>query len=107
MQWTLTARREYDAAYQGLCEHRPEAADAWADDVVDMIRMLENHPGIGHRHRTSEEGVYREVIVGRYRFIYRVTETLLEMRRVLHVRRDYNPSRIREGVRPGFPAFAA
>lgn len=105
LDWTPTAWREFWDASLELQKQNPAAAESWRADVADMIRMLEYHPHIGHRHRTTSEGEFREVIVGRYRFIYRVSETVLKMRRVRHVRRKYDPQRIREGVPRGFPAF--
>lgn len=105
--WTPTALREFEAAFHEMSRHRPAAAISWREDVLMMRQMIENHPAMGHHHRTASEGEYREVIVGRYRFIYRLTADILEMRRILHVRRDYDPQRIREGPRPGFPAFAS
>lgn len=107
LEWTRTARGELYRAYRELSAQRPDAADAWIEDVTRMMEMIENHPAIGHRHRTSREGEYREVIVGRYRFIYRVAPDVLRIRRVIHVRRDYDPMRIREGFPPGWPAFAS
>lgn len=107
MTWTTTARREYDEAVEYLEVRNPEAAESWRDDVRSMMRMVENYPEIGHRHRIERNGEFREVIVGRYRFIYRYAPGELVLRRVLHVRRDYDPMRIREGVPRGFPAFAS
>jgi plasmid stabilization system protein ParE len=72
-----------------------------------MMGMIELFPEMGHRHRTESIGDFREIVVGRYRFIYRFAPGVLVMRRVLHVRRDYDPQRIREGVPRGFPTFAS
>ena len=79
LRWTRIARREYDDAFAGLFD--------------------------GRHHRRDSDGEFREVVVGRYRFIYRVTPDLVEIRRVRHVRRDYDPMRIRDGAPSGSPAF--
>ena len=105
-EWTTTARQEFARAFDGLFEANPTAALEWHDDVVRMIEMIENHPQIGHLHRREGKGEFREVIVGRYRFIYRVAPAALKIRRILHVRRDYDPMYIREGYPRGWPAFA-
>ncbi len=107
MDWTPTALREFNAALTYLQERNPYAAEVWQEQVSDMLGTLERVPQIGHRHRTERTGEFREVVVGTYRFIYRYAPGELIMRRVLHVRRDYDPMRIREGVPRGFPAFAS
>lgn len=105
LRWTKKALREFDNAFDHLFEANAAAALSWRSDVADMMRMLEEHPGIGRSHRKDLDGDFREVVVGRYRFIYRMNADQIEIRRVRHVRRDYDPQRIREGVFTGSPAF--
>ncbi|HYI10093.1 MAG TPA: type II toxin-antitoxin system RelE/ParE family toxin [Thermoanaerobaculia bacterium] len=107
VDWTATARREFNQAFDYMFNERPAAALAWQEDVRSMLEMIELHPEMGHRHRSTPGGEYREMIVGRYRFIYRLAGNILKMRRILHVRRDFDPQRIREGVPRGFPVFAS
>jgi plasmid stabilization system protein ParE len=107
LTWSPIAQREFAEAVEYLEEKNAKAAESWRDDVHSMLGMIECYPEIGHRHRIELTGEFREVIVGRYRFIYCHTPGELSMRRVLHVRRDYDPMRIREGVPRGFPAFAS
>ena len=70
-----------------------------------MIEMLENHPQIGPLCRRDCDGEIRQTIVGRYRFIYRFSGKVLELRRVRHVHRDYDPMVIRDGPRRDWRAF--
>ena len=108
-EWTRTALREFDSTFKFYFAKSPDAAVQWRDDVAGMIEIIEHHPQIGHLHRRTREGEVREMIVGRYRFIYRYTPDTLVMRRILHVRRDYDPMTIRDGnpVPEGWPAFAS
>lgn len=64
-----------------------------------MTRCLETTPQMGHLLRREGEYEFRQTIVGRYRFVYRRSENVIEMRRVRHVRRDYDPKTIRDGDR--------
>jgi plasmid stabilization system protein ParE len=106
LTWTARAIREFEEAFAYLFEARPDAAVAWRDDVQQMMAMVENHPQIGNPFRTDPDGEIRQVLVGRYRFIYRFNRETLEMRRVWHVRRDFNRQVIRDGgSRRGWPAF--
>lgn len=103
--WTSVALREYRAALDTLTEANPQAAERWEADVDRMMEMLENFPKIGHYHRRDIDGEIREVAVGRYRFVYRLPPDIIEIRRVFHVRRDYDPQKIREGFPSGPRAF--
>jgi len=104
LHWTELARREYDKSFADLFDANAAAALRWRDEVDRMMTMLEDYPGIGRYHRHDPDGDIREVVVGRYRFIYLVAG-VVEIRRVRHVRRDYDPMRIREGTPSGSPAF--
>ncbi|HEX2120268.1 MAG TPA: type II toxin-antitoxin system RelE/ParE family toxin [Thermoanaerobaculia bacterium] len=104
-RWTRKARREFDQAFEHLHEANADAAVRWRSDVGSMQEMIEHDPAIGRSHRRDRDGEIREVVVGRYRIVYRIAPDLLEIRRVLHVRRDYDPDTIREGMRGGSPAF--
>lgn len=105
MIWNGRALREFDRAFADLLEVRPQAAVSWREDVQRMIEMVDNYPQIGSLYRRDPDGEIRQVLVGRYRFIYRFDGATAEMRRIRHVRRDYDPMRIREGIPRGWPAF--
>ncbi len=105
LNWNNRSLREFQRAFDDLSEASPQAAVAWRDDVQQMIRMVENYPQIGHLFRRDPDGEIRQILVGRYRFIYRFNGEILEMCRVWHVRRDHNPQVIREGTPRGWPAF--
>ena len=105
MRWKARARREFSMAYRELFDCNPAAALDWQEDVQRMTEMLENFPQIGHLFRNDHDGEIRQIVVGRYRFIYLYSGKRLEMRRVWHVRRDHNPQVIREGTPRGWPAF--
>lgn len=99
LTWQRRALREFNAAFDDLFTARPQAALAWREDVQRMMGMLENYPQIGALCRHDPDGEIRQVIVGRYRFVYRFDGATLEMRRVRHVRRDYDPQVIRDAPR--------
>lgn len=106
LTWTRRALREFQNAFADLAEHRPQAAIDWRESVLRMNEMVENHPRIGNLFRHDDDGEIRQVIVGRYRFIYLFDGQRLEMCRVWHVRRDHDPKVIRDGAaRRGWPAF--
>lgn len=105
MRWKARARSEFSDACRELHAANPRAAIDWQDAVLRMMEMLENHPQIGSLCRHDPDGEIRQVIVGRYRFIYRFNRRILELRRVRHVRRDYNPQVIRDAPRREWSAF--
>lgn len=95
LTWTRRGSREFNKAFADMYQANPQAALRWHEDATGMMAMIEMYPRIGHMHRQDPDGEVREVIVGRYRFIYLLAETV-EIRRVRHVRRDYNPQTIRD-----------
>lgn len=97
--WHRRALCEFNAAFDELFEVRPQAAIDWREAVDRMIGMLENYPQIGPLCRRDPDGEIRHITVGRYRFVYRLNGKELEMRRVRHVRRDYDPQVIRDAPR--------
>jgi plasmid stabilization system protein ParE len=103
--WHKRGLCEFNAAFDELFEARPQAALDWREAVQRMIEMLQDHPQIGSLCRHDPDGDIRQVIVGRYRFIYRVNKKILQMRRVRHVRRDYDPQVIRDAPRRDWSAF--
>lgn len=106
LHWNRRAIREFQQAFDDLSEYSSQAAIDWRENVQRMTEMLENHPRIGNLFRYDDDGEIRQVIVGRYRFIYLFDGHRLEMCRVWHVRRDHNPNVIRDGgPRRGWPAF--
>lgn len=105
IEWKKRAQREFFRAYSAIYDANPDAAKRWSAHVSAKIRMLDEHPAMGRRLRLDRDGDFREVTVGRYRLIYRLTPDVLEVRRLLHVRRDYDPQTIREGFPSGPRAF--
>lgn len=105
LTWHRRGWCEFNAAFDEMFEVRPQAALDWREDVMGMMEMLENHPQIGSLCRHDPDGEIRQVIVGRYRFVYRFNKRVLELRRVRHVRREYNPQVIRDAPRRDWTAF--
>jgi plasmid stabilization system protein ParE len=105
VSWKGRAERELFSAYATLREVNRAAAERWWADVIIMTNNLERLSSMGRRLRFGRDGDYRQTTVGHYRFIYRVVGDLVEIRRVRHVRRDYDPQRIRDGEPTGPQAF--
>ena len=99
MRWNARAQREFSDACRDLFDANPKAATDWQQDVQRMVEMLENYPQIGSLCRHDPDGEVRQIVVGRYRFVYRLNRKTLQMRRVRHVRRDYDPQVIRDAPR--------
>ena len=64
-----------------------EAADRIIDEITEKYDLLREFPYTGRRR--TELGVgYRSLVVGNYVIFYRVSDTTLEISRVLHGARD-------------------
>ncbi|MFO0579909.1 MAG: type II toxin-antitoxin system RelE/ParE family toxin [Polyangia bacterium] len=69
---TPPARAQLTAAHGYIRSHNPIAAQRFRDRVADALRRLGRFPGIGHAVPEAPEGPYRQILVGKYRFFYRV-----------------------------------
>lgn len=97
VRWNPRAAREYDAVAEYIEERNEAAAERFREDVEFTIRLIGDLPQIAHLLRRDRDGDYRMTIVGSYRLVYRINGDFIEIRRVLHVRRDYEPMTIRDG----------
>lgn len=89
---TLVLSNQAQADYEDILSHtfqqwgEPQH-DRYATLLNDAFLMLRQNPAVGHRSRQLPDP-YRILPVGRHLLIYRVTETMLYVVRMLHERMD-------------------
>jgi plasmid stabilization system protein ParE len=72
VRFTPSARTQFLTALAYIRRDDPEAARDFRRRAERVLRRLERHPGSGRTVPEFPEIPYREVIVGSYRFFYRV-----------------------------------
>jgi toxin ParE1/3/4 len=89
--WTRRARRGLQSALDYLEEHSDSAAERFARRIKEAVERIAAFPDAGRRVPESDEPSVRKVFVDRYRVIYRVTQTAIEILLVHHGARKLPP----------------
>ena len=92
---TRAAEADLLEIWSYLFEKSEQAADRITEEIAEKYDLLCEFPLIGRR-RTEFGANYRSLPVGNYVIFYRVTETKLEISRVLHGARDLTGIFMRE-----------
>lgn len=82
-----SARTDLLELWVYVAEDNIEAADKVLDRVFEVVERLGEWPELGRTREDLGAGV-RSFVVGSHIVFYRVSETRLEVVRVLHGRRD-------------------
>lgn len=72
MDFTPRARAQFLAAVEYINAERPSAARAFRDRSMEALKDLICFPESGRTIPEFPELAFREVLVGRYRFFYRL-----------------------------------
>ena len=87
--WTLQGQASLDAAISYIAEDSMAAAQRMLDRALDAAASLSTLSERGRIVPELEIPSIREVFVGRYRLIYEVRETKIEVLAFLHGARDF------------------
>ncbi len=91
MNYKLSRRAKQDVreiyAYT-LNTHGIAQADAYLMSIYDGFHRLSDAPEIGRIYRTVKEEEFRKLLFNYHNVYYQITNTGLEIRRILHVARD-------------------
>ena len=74
VQFTSQARAQLTAARDYIRSHSSIAARNFRDKVAQRLLQLGSFPGIGHVIPEAPDGPIRQILIGQYRFFYRVAE---------------------------------
>ena len=69
--WSETARADVRSIRQFVARDSQQAAARLAADITASVRRLRHFPESGRVDPEFDDPAYREIIVGRYRVIYR------------------------------------
>jgi toxin ParE1/3/4 len=93
LAWTESAARAFEGAMDYLGERNPDAAKRIAKSILDRVELLRSVPFMGKVYPKATRFEVRQVVVGRYRILYRVFEeaNLVEILAVWHGARGGEP----------------
>lgn len=85
--WEPEALDQRDAILEYIAERNAEAAERLQRAIRERLELTRKFPQIGRPGRL--EGTREAIIHPNYLVIYRVTETAIDVLRVLHARQQY------------------
>jgi len=88
VKWTYAARADLLEALEYLTEQSPNAAESFLAEVETAAASLTHFPRRGAIVRELDFANLRQIIVRRYRLVYRVEEDGVAVVRLIHGSRD-------------------
>ncbi len=70
--WSPLAIEKLEAIAKFIALDKPSAAEKWVNDIFDRADLLGSQPESGRQVPELLGTIYREVIFGNYRIIYKV-----------------------------------
>lgn len=67
-----------------IAQDKPSAAEKWIDTVFTKVETLSSTPEIGRVVPEIRNSLFRELIYGNYRIIYRIEENQISILTVRH-----------------------
>jgi|JI9StandDraft_2_1071091.scaffolds.fasta_scaffold118866_3 plasmid stabilization system protein ParE len=91
--FTVSALEDIEAADAWWRLNRPLAPDAIEDELIRVVEILAEHPGVGQLVPGTRHAATRKLVLRRidYLLFYRVTPTQVEVLRFWHGRRGARP----------------
>lgn len=91
--WTDRALEELRDLCSYIADDNPSAAEKLGDDIIRHVEILGTFPLIGPPYPRGGTGRVREILCGRYRVFYRVSERkkLVEILTIWHAARGSPP----------------
>ena len=87
VRWSQRARDDLRRIHDFIASDSPRAADTVTERVLYATERLASFPESGRPVAERQDPSYREVIVGNYRAVYRVSGAVVRISAVVHARR--------------------
>ncbi len=88
--WTRQSLDDLDRLLEYIAKDAPVAACRFAEKILDRVESLQSNPLLGGWLPEDNRGVYRQLIQGNYRIIYRVEGDAVYLVAVHHAARLLN-----------------
>ncbi|NQU66155.1 MAG: type II toxin-antitoxin system RelE/ParE family toxin [SAR324 cluster bacterium] len=77
--WSPRAQERLSDIVDYIAQDKPGAALAWAESVLVKVENLPIFPDSGRKVPELENDQYKELIIGNYRVIYKITEDQIQI----------------------------
>lgn len=96
--WSAHALERLDAEARLIARHRPLAARLVVEQVRDAVARLADFPHSGRHVQELPGDRVREVVVGKYRVIYRVEGDRVLILHLMHQRQELRREHLADDV---------
>ena len=88
--WTQQALDDLERLLHYIAKDAPVAAGRFAGKIVHRVEILQTNPLLGGLLPEDDRGVYRHILQGNYRIIYRLESDIVYLVAVHHAARLLN-----------------
>ena len=82
--WTLPAFSDLDRIAEFIAADAPFRASVFVEEILEVVDQLEDFPRIGRVIPEKNDPIFRELIFGNYRILYRLKDQLIEILSVVN-----------------------
>ena len=94
VRWTPQAADDLEAITEFIAQDSPQYASLFAVDTVAAIERIGAFPMIGRVVPEKNDPSIREIILGNYRIVYRLRDSIVQVLTIYHGARLLDPSRL-------------
>lgn len=87
--WSPQSLRDLDAIREYIAKDSKTYADVTVARILSAVERLPQFPQSGRIVPERDDPKIREIVVGRFRVVYRVRDTLLEVATVFRASREF------------------
>lgn len=87
IKWSRKAKEQASEIVEFISQDNPTAAYHWMSEIMTLVKTIPLNPFKGRVVPEIENSVYREILRGHYRVIYRVSDRYIFIVTIHHCRR--------------------
>ncbi|MDZ7897438.1 MAG: type II toxin-antitoxin system RelE/ParE family toxin [Arcicella sp.] len=90
-EFFLETRKDLEEFFLQQCKFSEKFTQKWADDIFEVIYLLENNPRLGRVVPELQANSIREMIIEKYRLLYQISkDDDIEIITIRHTARPLN-----------------
>lgn len=95
VRWTPQAADDLEAIAAYIADDSPHYARLFVLKIITAVERLEQFPEMGRIVPECGDAAIRELLIGNYRIVYRLTSETAELLTVYHGSRLVDPARLK------------
>ncbi|MCG8334015.1 MAG: type II toxin-antitoxin system RelE/ParE family toxin [Proteobacteria bacterium] len=90
--WSPLAQQKLTDISDYIAQDKPGAALNWVESVLDKVENLALYPDSGREVPELKNEQYKELIIGNYRVIYKITDNQIHILTIRHFKQLLSPN---------------